>query len=531
MTADPDGRRPEDNSSADQPSESADAAKPSRLRIWLFRIIAATVISVVLLGLVEVGLRVAGYGYDTSFFVERQGVYASNNDFGLRFFPAPTPARTTWPAHVEKVKALGTYRIFVMGGSAAQGVPDPAFGFGHILETMLAETYPNARFEVVVTAITAINSHVVLPIARDCAKHEPDLFIVYLGNNEVIGPFGPGTVFQGFSPNLTLIRTYLAVQKAKLGQLTVSLMGRLSRKKVPEHWGGMEMFLSNLVPADDERLETVYSHFGRNLYDICRAGRKAGADTILCTVGVNLRHCAPFASTHSPGLSDIDLAMWDRAFQAGVELDEAGDVADAISKYLAAEQIDGRYAELQFRLGRCYLAVGEPGLARYAFAFARDLDALRFRADSDINRVIREVAEGLQNDRVYLVDAERAVAKSDKSPDRLPGEELFYEHVHMTFDGNYEVARAVFEQVVAILPDAIRSANPSPVPPSRQHCAKLMGLTPWQHAQMFLYMLRLTEHPPFTGQFGYAERRAAMEETYRQLESQIDGASRRSVPQ
>ena len=41
--------------------------------------------------------------------------------------------------------------------------------------------------------MAAINSHVVLPIAKDAARYEPDLFVVYLGNNEVIGPFSVGS--------------------------------------------------------------------------------------------------------------------------------------------------------------------------------------------------------------------------------------------------------------------------------------------------------------------------------------------------
>ena len=36
--------------------------------------------------------------------------------------------------------------------------------------------------------MTAIDSHVTVEIARDCTAHQPDLFIVYLGNNEVVGP-------------------------------------------------------------------------------------------------------------------------------------------------------------------------------------------------------------------------------------------------------------------------------------------------------------------------------------------------------
>ena len=50
--------------------------------------------------------------------------------------------------------------------------------------------------------MTAINSHAVLPIARECARHEGDLWIVYMGNNEMIGPFGAISVFGSQAPPL-----------------------------------------------------------------------------------------------------------------------------------------------------------------------------------------------------------------------------------------------------------------------------------------------------------------------------------------
>jgi hypothetical protein len=54
---------------------------------------------------------------------------------------------------------------------------------------------------VVNAAVTAINSHVVRPIVHDLTRREADLFIVYTGNNEVVGPFGAGTVFSPLSSN------------------------------------------------------------------------------------------------------------------------------------------------------------------------------------------------------------------------------------------------------------------------------------------------------------------------------------------
>ncbi len=39
-------------------------------------------------------------------------------------------------------QAAGTYRIFVLGESAAMGDPDPAYAFSRYLEVMLRQRYP-----------------------------------------------------------------------------------------------------------------------------------------------------------------------------------------------------------------------------------------------------------------------------------------------------------------------------------------------------------------------------------------------------
>ena len=118
----------------------------------------------------------------------------SNDRFGYRFFP-PALARTPVPMRMAVKKPANTYRIFVFGESAAMGDPDPSFGAWRYLQVLLHERFPGTDFEVVCVAMTAINSHVILPIARECARRDGDLWIIYMGNNEMVGPFGGGTVF------------------------------------------------------------------------------------------------------------------------------------------------------------------------------------------------------------------------------------------------------------------------------------------------------------------------------------------------
>ena len=474
-------------------------------------------VPVVFFGVLEAGLRLGGYGYPTGFFVgpDADGVYTTNPQFGWRFFPRPL-ARRPVPCLLAH-KPAGAVRIFVLGSSAAQGIPGPSFSVGRVLEVLLRERYPDVKFEVVNAAMTAINSHVVREIAGDCAAHQPDLFVVYMGNNEVVGPYGPGTVFQRWSPSLRFIRANVWLKSTRTGQLLDDVIGWIGpRKGSPETWQGMEMFVGNRVAADDPRLPAVYANYRRNLTDICRIARQTGAGVLLSTVAVNLKDCPPFASQHRSDLSPKDVTRWKTLFQAGVELEGKEKWAEAIAKYEAAAKIDDRFAELAFRRGRCLAVLGRSAEAREQFILARDLDVLRFRADSRINAVVRDVAAEQAGEGVRLVDAERSLAKSDLAVDGIPGSGLFYEHVHFRFDGNYLLARAFLDEVEAALPQLAASRKREPVL-SKEQCAESLALTPYDEHRLASIMVMLTSRPPFTNQLDHAVWQASLEKQTEEL--------------
>jgi len=487
---------------------------PGRWRKWLYRLSAITLVPLLFLGLVEVILRLGGYGYPATFFVPRREIdggqlYVENRFFGRHFFPQGL-ARTPEPCQFSAFKPDKTYRIFILGESAALGYPDPSVNFARILEVMLRNGYPGVRFEIVSTAMTAINSHVILPIARDCARHEPDLFVVYMGNNEVVGPYGTAGVLGPYAPNLTLIRASAQAKSLRLGQF-LSRQMQWATGAQAERWEGMVMFAKSQVRADDPRMEAVYSNFASNLRDICAAGTGTGAKVVVSTVGTNLKESAPFASVPSAHLPDDQAEAFTTVFDEGVRLETAKDFAAAIEHYRRAAAIDSGVADLHFRMGRCLLATGKPAEAREQFILARDLDALRFRADSRINEAIRAQA-GREAEGVYLVDVEHAF---DRASGGIPGENLLYEHVHMNFAGNYELARAVFEQVTHILPDWATSQGSAGAVLAKQACMERLAFGDWKRLKALEIIYRIMQDPPFSDQFDRAERNERMR---RQLE-------------
>jgi tetratricopeptide (TPR) repeat protein len=488
-------------------------------RLWIFRG-CLVILPLFLLCFLEVTLRLCGYGHPTAFFIRNgpKDSYRTNEKFGWRFFTEAL-ARESVPA-VLTTKQAGTIRIFVLGESAAQGFPDPAFSFGRILEVMLQDQYPGTRFEIINAAMTAINSHVVREIARECAEHEPDIFIIYTGNNEIVGPYGPGTVFRKWSPNLTMIKGSIWAKSLRIGQLLEAGMARVSAgDRAPTKWEGMAMFLNKTVTLDDPRLESVYGNFRQNLIDLCRTAHRAGAAVVLSTVAVNLKDCPPLASLHKANLPESDIKKWETLYREGTELEAANKNTEALEKYQMALQIDDRFAEMHFRMGRIFAAQGKLPEAQERFILARDLDALRFRADSRINATIREVATALKTEGVNLVDSEKFFFENG-----LPGKELFYEHVHLNFDGNYFLARQILNKVSEALPKLTRHHTEAL---SRQQCAEKLAFTALEESKMWEDMFKgVTSKPPFTFQFDHSAR---LEEETEHLKSLLEKAANPKV--
>ena len=128
--------------------------------------------------------------------------------------------------------------------------------------------------------------------------------MIYMGNNEVAGPYGPGCAYLSATPPLWLIRSSVWVRSTRTGQLLRRLLSKVapSGSKAVD-WKGMETFSDDSVRGDDPRLEPVYLNFPTNLQDIIDLAGHAGIKTVLATVVANLRGSAPFISLHREGLS------------------------------------------------------------------------------------------------------------------------------------------------------------------------------------------------------------------------------------
>ena len=430
-----------------------------------------------------------------------QTIYLPNPHYCEHFVPKSLSRAPM--SSVLYPKEATTCRIFVLGGSAANGDPDPTYGFCRQLEILLNAHSEQMRFEVINAAVTSMNSHVARRIARDCADHDPDLFIVYMGNNEVVGPYGPPTMPGAFYRYRSLINASITAQKDfRLGQLVKnSIQALRASGQAPQQWQGMESFLHSKISRDDSKLQQCYRHFQANLNDIVTTAHRSGARTLLCTVPTNTLDCAPFGSQHKAGLSSDTIAQWDRLFQAGRAREQAGDLPAALAAYKKAWAIDDTYADLAFCMGRCLLALDHIQDARDMLNAARDLDILRFRADSRINEIIRQSAKTLAGQGVTLLDLEMSLEENRQG--RPLGNDVLVDHVHLNVHSNFRIALSAMRAIRDLIPQAqLRVPEQTEDELYAQCCRWMLFDINEQYRLAMLMYIRKTR-PPFAGQIDH----------------------------
>ena len=232
---------------------------------------------------------------------------------------------------------------------------------------------------------------------------------------------------------------------------------------------------------------------------------------LLSSVPVNLRHSAPFLSVHRPNLSDEQLDRWREFESKGSQSFDKQNWDDAITNLQAALEIDPEYADTHFRLATAFENLGEFARAKTHYERALDLDALRFRADTKINQIIKEVAASVDYDAFSFVD--NAAAFEQASQPYQPGWNLLLEHVHYDFAGNHilasEISRSIMRSLAA--PDDYQ-----PLPDVE--VAKRIGFPNHDTIEEMKTVQAMIIQPPFPGQSNYAELERSIEE---RLESVI----------
>lgn len=444
---------------------SPKVSKPlSRRKTLLFHL-AMVAIPALFFILLEIALRLAGYGKTIPLFKTFEAnpaYYAINPEVGRRYFPSTnvTPAVAVTDVFLKQ-KPAGGFRIFVLGGSTAAGYPYLYNGsFSAILKVILKAYYPERYLEIVNLAMPAVTSYAVRNLALELAPYQPDLILIYAGHNEFYGGLGVAST-ESLGHSRALVNLYLGLGSYKtlqwVGESLLWLRNGFTKMfgepaQLPSGTLMERMAQRHAIPYGSPLYRRAGEIFQGNLGDVIEYCREQRIPLMIASLVSNIRDQEPFMDVFAaPGTE----TAWQEQFRAARELFQAGKFTAALQALQRCTALDSLPASQYFLQGEIYEALEDTLAAYRAFYRAKDFDGLRFRAAEEINRRIYEMGNNPGVTVVPVKEAFEAV-----SPHRLPGKSLLLEHLHPNLSGYTLMAKtfaeAILEQKFLGLPRAER---------------------------------------------------------------------------
>lgn len=424
-----------------------------RRRSRLARLLAGALLAALAVGALELLLLAAG----VEPLARRHDPYVGfaprplfEPDGSGRLVTAPGKRRLFNEQSFAAVKPPGTVRVFCLGGSTTYGRPyDDRGSFAAWLRALLPALDPARVYEVVNAGGISYASYRVAVLMEELAGYEPDLFVVYTGQNEFLEQ-------RTYADVLARPRWFLALSSALASLRSFTLAHALVAPDAPPLGGGREVLSDEVAPIldrtfgpddytrDDRLRGVVVEHFEHELRRMVALARGAGAEIVLVTPASSLRDCAPFKSVPDAGLDADARARLERLVAEGATARRAGALEPAIAALGEATALAPRHALAWYELGEALAAAGRAEPARQALQRALDEDVCPLRAIGPLVDAVRRVA---RDEDVPLVDFEAAVRA--RAPGGAPGAELFLDHVHPTLDGYGRLADLIVETLVA----------------------------------------------------------------------------------
>jgi Tetratricopeptide repeat len=367
--------------------------------------VVSLLIPVLFFILLEAALRVFNYGYDYTQWVNpAKGLYVLNPDIAHKYFHDMQTVPYSIGDVFDEVKKPNGFRAFVLGESSGAGYPySPIGSFSRYLQQRLSIVYPESKIEVVNCSMTAINSYTLRDLVPGILHEKPDVILIYAGHNEYYGALGVGSL-ESIGPSRALINVVIYLEQFKTFELLRNLIGSTAglfagSRPLPTGTLMSRMAQDQYIGLNSSVYRKGIEQFSGNLRDIMEMASQSHVPVILATLACNLKDQYPFVSVNEHGLPS-----------AGKMFEEA---------QRSFTKKDWRAADSLFR-------------------YAKDLDALRFRAPTEMNTVIASMAKEFHSP---LVDVDSAFVAV--SPDHITGDNLMTDHLHPTLRG-YQIIGDLF---------------------------------------------------------------------------------------
>ncbi len=346
---------------------------------------------------------------------------------------------------LSRAKGADELRVFVLGGSAAAGLGfSPNVTFARHLERICAELLPERRVAVVNLGIVAISSRQVRQAAEDvCARYEPDLLVVYSGNNEFLEPHAEKYARATRGP---VARARAALGETHLFRLLSGARPEPPARDLAEHDAAQrELRLTQreivrAIEMDAGEVDRVVDEYERNLDAVARTARDAGVPLLLLSVASNWEW---------RGREDLD-PDWTAELiggRAAAPEDWESVVAELDARLAAAS--DKERHEWLFRRAVAHERLARFDRARADYRAAMNADPHLRRALDRMNERVRAVAE-----RRGASHLDTVALLSSHARHGIVGFAEFYDYVHMTPRAAVLVAGGIAEKLqdAGILP-------------------------------------------------------------------------------
>ncbi len=369
-----------------------------RKRIFFYIILF--IVPYLMLGLLELGLRLFSYGDDLRLFIQSSdsSYYQPNPNVGKRFF---NRFQQTAPLveYFLKVKPANGYRIFVLGESTTQGFPyDANVAFPRILKMRLQDIFLERKIEVINLGMTAVSSYTLLDFTDEILKQKPDAILIYTGHNEYYGALGVASMENGSIPSW-LKRTHLKLIHLKTYQLVQNVISGIKYLISPATRNDdratlMEKIVGkNIIPYKSKIYSEGLVQFSDNMSKLLTKFKNANVPVIISDQVSNVRDLPPFRS-------------------------------QVFEEYPSADSV---YAE-----AKIFESKNQFVKAKEEYLRAKDLDVIRFRATEELNSIIEQLADSIG---VYKYSMKSLFEKY--SVHEIVGNNLMTEHLHPDIDGYF----------------------------------------------------------------------------------------------
>jgi len=411
------------------------------------KLLAGGIFFLVIIAVLEWGLGLLDLSkYDRKFmpgsafpiFVQGKGAEARS------YVTSPHFAYQMNTQSFAKKKPAGVTRIFVVGGSAAYAWPyTEEFGFSGLLRRALATLAPG-QFELINAAGMSYGSHRVLDVLKDVVNLEPDLVLVYSGNNEYVErnvlPSGgkERPMLTGLQKLLGRTNLYRALRLG-LARVAPFALRQPIRDDLTDIRSNPAVRRGN-TGRNQAIDQEVLANLRSNLTSMRELLRQRGIPAIFCTIASNVAGWSPTSPTPAfAGAAEAE--RWQilheqvAAALGGVASGDATAMTQTVAWLREMQTLVPSDPETSYNLGQVLMAQGLHDQAYVELVRARDLDARPIRDLSAFNDTVRELTRS--GSGVFLADIDEAVAGIVRSGF---AEGIFLDYCHFTENAHKFVA-------------------------------------------------------------------------------------------